>query len=73
MNDDEEFHVNDVIVMIGRFVKWRMLEIRPDNYRVEEVCDTGRCVTTFDRTWVDSNFVKVGVFHWFYGERVDGK
>ena len=63
------FKPNDIIVQIGRTSKWRIMEVREKTYRVELVCsDTARCVQSMDRAWLDRDFLKVNVFHWWKGE-----
>jgi hypothetical protein len=65
------FKPNDIVVEIGSTLKWRILEVRNANYRVEQVCCVGRYITTFDKEWVERDFVKVNVYHWAYGEDKD--
>ena len=66
------FKPNDIVVEIGKTPKWRILEVRKTNYRVEQVCcGKARYITTFDKVWVERDFVKVNIYHPFYGEDKD--
>lgn len=62
------FRKNDIVVEIGHIFKWRILEVRQSNYRVEQVCCDGRYITSFDKEWVDRDFVRVNIYHPLYGE-----
>ena len=62
------FRKDDIVVRIWCPQKWRISEVRDSNYRVDQMCCVGRCTATFDKSWVDRDFVKVGEYAW-YGEK----
>lgn len=62
------FKKDDIVVQIGVLNKWRILEVRNSSYRVDQVCCSGHYTSTFDKSWVDHDFVKVGEYAW-YGEK----
>lgn len=63
------FREDDIVVQIGHSQKWRILvvQLKSMTYRVSSVNGVGHCTTTFDKEWVDRDFVKVGEYAW-YGE-----
>lgn len=66
------FKPNDIVVEIGKTLKWRILEVRENNYRVESIGNPrGHCISSFDKVWVERDFLKVNVYHWAYGEEQD--
>ena len=68
--DGSEFKPGDIIVQIGSPItrKFHVKKVQSTTYRVEEIQIRGVYVTSYDRDWVDRDFVKVGRYAPFLGE-----